>query len=287
MKFRAVGLCGIDNSIHPKQLVMYAHSYPFLEFGALFRPDKEGQPRYPTPDWVALLAETVKLHNEHSGTQEKMKLAAHLCERRVDEILRGDDSFVQKLCGWGFGRVQINATAVNGVDTSVFETMDGGGNSVAVAAFLSVVAKHPELEFILQKNEETRPLWEGVLQTFGNNNDSLSFPANISMLVDESKGTGVLPKNWPPIPPGTPYSIGYAGGIGPVNISGVLDQIFAANASNAMDMEHGVWIDMESSLRSQKNGKDVFDLDKCHEVVLAVCDDKKIFPHPPYLQEPK
>eukprot|EP00536_Pseudo-nitzschia_multiseries_P018094 jgi/Psemu1/264693/estExt_Genewise1Plus.C_21490003 len=286
MKFRAVGLCGADDSVHPKQLVLYAHAYPFVEFGVLFRPDKEGQPRYPTPEWVALLAKT----------QQNLKLAAHLCERRVDEVLKGDDTFVSKLEEWGFGRVQINATAVNGVDTSVFDDGDETTN-VVVNNFLSVVARHPELEFILQKNEETRPLWEGVLRrTLLQHKQHLlqQLPPNISMLVDESMGTGVLPERWPPIPRGTTYSIGYAGGIGPDNISTVLEQIRKANqeesdGSDESDEEYhnnkNIWIDMESSLRSQKNGADVFDLDKCHEVILAVCDEQMLFCHPPYLQE--
>lgn len=296
MKLRAVGLCGVDDSVHPKQLVMYAHLYPFLEFGVLFRPDKEGQPRYPTPDWVRRLSKAVKLRNEHehkhehnhNTTPHRMKLAAHLCERRVDEVLRGDDAFVQQLQEWGFGRVQINATAVNGVDTSVFEHPE----QPFVRGFLSVAAKHPNLEFILQQNEETRPLWEGVLEHCGD-----EFPDNVSMLLDESKGTGVLPNHWPPIPPLTPCcSIGYAGGIGPGNITSVFDAIEAANdtglnttadASNKQTNGdfRGIWIDMESSLRSETNGRDVFDLEKCFRVVMAVCDDKRLFSHPSFLVE--
>lgn len=269
MKLRAVGLCGVDNSVHPKQVVLYAHSYPFVEFGILFRPDKEGQPRYATPEWVRELSETIRAKNSHTSC--RMKLAAHLCERRVDEVLRGDDSFVRELYEWGFGRVQINATAINGVDTSVFKDP----KSNFVQHFLEIASNHPKLEFILQQNDETQPLWQGVLDA-----RCETFPANVSMLVDESKGTGRLPKTWKPIESAkTPYSVGYAGGIGPDNIVSVLDQIEEAAGT------HPVWIDMESRLRSVKEGKDVFDLDKCYTVINAVCD-KKIFSHPDFLREP-
>ena len=142
-----------------------------------------------------------------------MKLAAHLCERRDDEVLKGDDTFVRNLSKWGFGRVQVNATAVNGVDTSVFESNPQG----VIQNFLAVVDQNPDLEFILQKNAETRPLWEGVLRH--TIEKGKAFPSNVSMLLDESKGTGVLPNEWPPIPPETPYRVGYAGGIGPQHVS--------------------------------------------------------------------
>ena len=270
MNLDALGLCGVDDSVHPNQLVLYANAYPLVEFGVLFRPDKEGQPRYPSKEWVKLLSKAAGVSNECSSSG-KMKLAAHLCERRVDEVLRGDDSFVQNLHEWGFGRVQINATAVNGVDTSVFDTNSSG----VIQNFLAVVDKHPELEFILQKNAETQPLWQGVLD----HTSSIEFPSNVSMLLDESKGTGVLPEAWPPIPPNTPYKIGYAGGIGPSNVTDVLSKIQKSNDT----IEKAIWIDMESSLRSQKNGCDVFDLDKCYTVVLNVCQ-KGFLSHPPFLE---
>jgi hypothetical protein len=204
-----------------------------------------------------------------SSSSIKIKLAAHLCERRVNEVLNGDDTFIRQICDWGFKRVQINATAVNGVDTSRL------GESVP--QFLSVVTKYPHLEFILQKNDETRPLWNGVLESDDENSGrNVGYlPKNVSMLLDESKGTGVLATSWPKPP--QEYEIGYAGGIGPENIDQVLD--------NVMDAAKGrdVWIDMESRLRSEKNGKDIFDLDKCYQVVLAVCSTG-LYSHPDFLE---
>ncbi len=240
---------------------MYSNSYPFVEFGVLFRPDKEGEPRYATAEWVD---ELCKVAAKANG---KMKLAAHLCGARVNEVLVGDDSFLKTLSAWGFQRVQINATEVNGVDTSKL--------AESVEAFLMAVVAHPELEFILQKNEETKPLWQGLLtlshKTAGG---SGHLPQNVSMLIDESKGTGVLASSWP-TPPGE-YEIGYAGGIGPHNIQKVLNDILVVGNGRQ------IWIDMESSLRSTENGKDVFDLNKCYEVIDAVCK-AGIHSHPDFL----
>lgn len=280
---RAVGFCGADDSVDPKLLGIFSHLYPFVEFGVLFRPDKEGQPRYASTSWVQELARVVSASSSPASVAEtettndddnadktnmRMKLAAHLCGSRVDEVLRGDDCFVRTLPGLGFRRVQVNATAVNGVDMSY---LDGG----SAERFLSVSTKYPNLEFILQKNEETKPLWEGIL----NLESELAgkrgcLPKNISMLVDESKGTGVLAKSWPIAP--NEYEIGYAGGIGPHNISKVLDEVMVAGSGKR------IWIDMESSLRSIKNDKDIFDMDKCFQVICATCD-ANLYQHPNFL----
>ncbi len=127
------------------------------------------------------------------ASSSKMEMAAHLCGERVNEVLDGNDSFVSSLHQMGFRRVQINATKVNGVDTSNL------ANSVPKLSKL--MTKHDNLEFIIQKNDETKPLWEGVLQLDG------GVPKNVTMLVDESKGTGKLCQSWPTPP--KDYNIGY------------------------------------------------------------------------------
>mmetsp|Transcript_36496 Transcript_36496/g.56072 ORF Transcript_36496/g.56072 Transcript_36496/m.56072 type:complete len:205 (+) Transcript_36496:391-1005(+) len=198
-----------------------------------------------------------------------MKLAAHFCGERVNEVLRGDVSFVKQVYEWGFERIQINATAVNGVDTSLLE----GEN--AVDTFVKMAASFPNVEFIVQQNDETKPLWEGLLLLASQKDTSIggdgdddyiggTLPPNISMLLDESKGTGVMRSTWPSPP--TEYRVGYAGGIGPTNIEEVLSKI------QSVAKGRSVWIDMESSLRTkQKNdSNDVFDLDKCRSCITAV-----------------
>jgi hypothetical protein len=86
-----------------------------------------------------------------------MKVAAHLCEYYVNDVLNGDkaDTFLSQLTAWSFRRVQINATVVYGVDTSRL--------AESVPNVLVLIKRHPQLEFILQKNAETRPMWEGLL----------------------------------------------------------------------------------------------------------------------------
>lgn len=250
-KLRKLGFCGADDSVSPKMLALIFKSYPFVEFGVLFRPDKEGEPRYASSKWV----EELGVVASSSG----MTLAAHLCGSRVNEVLQGDDQFIGTLFENGFRRVQINATEVNGVHTSDLKG--------SVDRFLSVVSSHTNLEFIIQKNEETQPLWKGIL-SLGD------VPSNISMLFDESKGTGKLVSMWQS--PLQECEIGYAGGIGPKNIRQVLKDVLVAGQGRE------IWIDMESSLRSTVDGKDVFDLNKCFECIEAVCQEK-LYDHPNFL----
>ena len=42
-----------------------------------------------------------------------MRLAAHLCSSRCQEVIEGKMDFLTELKAMGFGRVQINATAGN------------------------------------------------------------------------------------------------------------------------------------------------------------------------------
>jgi hypothetical protein len=264
MKLRALGFCGADDSVHPHHLVILAKAYPLVEFGILFRPDLEGQPRYASTAWVEQLAKCINKEQFSPG----MKLAAHLCGSRVNDALEGKGApFLEQLQTWGFGRVQINATAVNGVDTSRLVE--------AVPILLALIQQFPTMEFILQQNDETQPLWEGLLQQYSaTTEDEKVLPHNVSMLLDESKGTGVLRADWPTPP--TEYDIGYAGGMGPDNIDSVLEKIKVAAAGRS------IWIDMESRLRSIKNDKDIFDLDKCYTVIDAVCK-AGLQSHPDYL----
>ena len=177
-KLSALGFCGADTSVNPRHLAILSQSYPSVEWGILFRPDKEGQPRYATKKWVQSLAEAFKISQGSSG-----RLAAHLCGEYVNDLLSADramkiDNFLTQLYEWGFRRVQVNATAVNGVFTECLSEKS------TLQSFLRAVNAHPKLEFIVQKNEETKPLWNNIVDM------SERQPVNMVFLHDESKGTG-------------------------------------------------------------------------------------------------
>ena len=265
-RLTAVGFCGADDSVHPHQLALVSQAYPGrIEWGVLWRPDRAGTPRYASSAWMERLGATAR--QMQSAGCPPMRLAAHFCGARVNELLGGGAAaarLLQEVVRLGFGRVQINATAVNGVDTSQLAD--------AAPVLWKLLQEFPQLEFIVQKNEETRPLWEPLEAWQAADAPSLS---NLAMLVDESKGTGIQSSFWPK--PSPIYKTGYAGGIGPDNVQSVLTDIVKVVGP------HGCfWIDMESSLRSTKNGRDIFDLDKCFQVIDTVCT-MKLMDRPSYL----
>jgi len=46
LNLRALGFCSIDDSIDPSLLAIISNKYPYVEWGVLFREDKEETPRY-------------------------------------------------------------------------------------------------------------------------------------------------------------------------------------------------------------------------------------------------
>ena len=248
---RVVGFCGADDSVAPEHLACISARFPWIEWGVLFRPDLEGTPRYATWAWVERLA-AVKRGGGGGGSA--LKLAGHLCAARCQQVLEGDASFVQQLHELGFGRVQINATAANKV------VVDATKLDVYAANVLACVGAVPQVEFIFQLNDETRQIWNYI-------SSSSPVPSNLSVLFDASCGLGVLATEYPAPLAGIPS--GYAGGIGPQNLSQVLAAV--GRAANGLP----VWIDMESSLRStvsdklNPQGLDSFSLDKCFACALV------------------
>lgn len=247
---RAVGFCGVDDSVHPEMLTLISRRYPWIEWGVLFRPDMEGQPRYATQEWV----QRVSLQKRG---ELNMQLAGHLCGERCQQVLDGHGEFVASLSKLGFGRVQINATAAN----KVF--VDPAKLTVYANNLITVMESAPEIEFIFQLNDETRGIWDAMVST----SDPHPAPGNVSVLFDASCGLGVEASEYQSPLPDIPC--GYAGGIGPSNITAVLAAVEAA----ARGMP--IWIDMESSLRvfiadkPQMPLRDVFSIDKAFACALA------------------
>ena len=230
-KLEALGFCGADDSVNPRLLALIGQNYPLVEWGILFRPDKEGQPRYASKEWISRLSNL--LNNNKPPTQQKIRLAAHLCGTHVNNLLtscdpssaKAIDDFLYQLYEWGFRRVQVNATAVNGVYT------DKLGEGKTMESFIRTINAHPKLEFIVQKNDETEPLWSALLKRG-------ECPENIVFLHDESKGTGKeVTGGWPTDSKFVSTSrkaVGFAGGIKPSNVKSV-----AINAQQACSASGG------------------------------------------------
>ena len=138
LNLRAMGFCGIDDTISPEILHLFSTHYTWIEWGILFQPELEGSPRYPTVEWV----EKLVAFNKANGSL--MRLAGHLCKARCVEVLNGNYAFAKSLAGKGFGRLQVNATLANGVH------VDAGNIEEYVANIRLCMAAVPEVEWIIQ-----------------------------------------------------------------------------------------------------------------------------------------
>mmetsp|Transcript_21860 Transcript_21860/g.36575 ORF Transcript_21860/g.36575 Transcript_21860/m.36575 type:complete len:313 (-) Transcript_21860:71-1009(-) len=243
MKFlRLMGFCGVDDSVAPELLKILSDRYEWIEWGVLFRSDLEGTARYPTWSWVDKLSQLcIGDSRVHSALKApvSMHLAGHLCADRCQEVLAGNTTFIQRLFDAGFRRVQINATAANSVN------VDAACIDEYVSNIQHCMMTLPHMEFIIQCNEETKPIYEPLLRN----------PApNMSILWDASCGKGVRVNNFPPpsLYPNIPC--GYAGGIGPdciLDILTAVQHVAQDDPKNADVVEkYRLWIDMESSLRT-------------------------------------
>lgn len=293
IQLSALGFCGADDSVEPTLLAAISAQHPWVEWGVLFREEKAGTPRYASKQWLESLGA--------ANPDRTMKLAAHLCSWRVDELLRGDTTFVAWLHDEiGFKRVQVNATSANGCDVGMFASDEGA--DTCVARLREAAASVPHIEFIMQRNSQTRPLWERMVE---------APPANVAMLFDDSMGLGVSTTSWPAPPPSTSsLRFGYAGGLSPSNlkeqmhliestapvrlrparrarpparatpprarvrVSAVLIATACAPCMTPRAQGRALWVDMESSLRTMlADDSDVFDVNKAMKCVRIIVDE--------------
>lgn len=239
-----IGFCGVDDTVSPELLELISSRYSWVEWGVLFRTDLEGTGRYASWSWVE------RLTTLRSSCGHELKLAAHLCGNRCEQVLGGDASFASKLHSLGFNRIQINPTAANSV------RVDDDKYPLYAEQLKAVMESLPMVEWLFQLNSETRPIWESIL--------AVGPPANVSILNDASCGKGVQIQEFPSPQQFGNIRCGYAGGIGPKTIASILDKV--VQEVTLLPSDTPVWVDMESSLRSVQTvdgaAVDTFDINK-------------------------
>lgn len=221
MKLDRVTVTGADDSIRPEDLLPLTDKYPFVEWGILYSGSRQGTSRYPSTPWLdSLLWQPL----------DRIKLSAHLCGKWVRElVLKGEFTFPVLNPLWQhYHRVQLN-----------FHSRFHKGAPL----WHENLRRNREKQYILQ--------YDGV-------NDRgcahLMESPNFSAvpLFDKSGGAGVVPGQWPKALPN--IYCGYAGGLGPENLTDELRRIEAAAGENR------IWVDMETRVRSEDDMK--FDLKK-------------------------
>lgn len=227
MSLPLLTMTGIDAKTDPKWIgsmlrkFILNSGYSALEF-AILRSPKVGQsPRYPTREEIKRL-----VSDANPGD-----FAFHLCGRYARMVHTHE---WQELCDIidfsQVGRVQVNSTEDN--EKAILNLW----------RFSAYIGKPVVMQ------------WRGD-----------RFPAvpGVQLLQDRSGGRGVVETQW--ISPDnlcakTKTIIGYAGGLGPENVSAALKAISTASAGRRF------WIDCESSLRTD----DWFDQTKAEDMAVEV-----------------
>lgn len=228
-------LTGVDERTDLTAIHSLSAEFPFVEWGFLYSPTRQGQPgRYPS---------TQMLQNAFLHLPANVRVALHICGQGVTDLLARRDATIEELVelvAIRGGRVQLN-----------FNLLDG---RIQPSALRKHLVRHPGTTFITQHNAANAILATLMWQV-----------RTHAILFDESAGRGMLPNGWSVAMPGK--ACGYAGGLGPDNLAEQLELI----ATAAGDCPF--WLDMEGKLRTpDANTADWFDLAKarrCLEVVAA------------------
>lgn len=189
-----------------------------VEFGVLLSYTSEGeQNKYPCIKWI----EKVFLNSFLEGK------SLHICGKSaVADFIKGRGAAAE--LSKEFPTVQLNFKFDEADLDELLEAFERNSDSV----------------IITQHNKNNKELWHLV----GYDNHAILF--------DDSGGRGFVRTEYPePIVPTKVF--GYAGGLGPDNISEEMPKILEAANGNIF------WIDMETNIRSN----DWFDLAKCTQVV--------------------
>lgn len=234
MKLQACTLTGVDEWTDFERMGRLSQRYPFVEWGVLYSPGRQGQEnRYPVmsgPRWA------------HLRASRRCRLALHVCGVGVSEVIGASPYWLETWLS-GIGRVQLNLRG------------DRFAAADVVAAVRKLRAADPARRVIVQLNSVNRELCE-----------ELNGVTGLEMLWDGSGGRGVLAKSWAQWGDPAHASVsqspwGYAGGFGPKNLSEELPKIIKAAGGRPF------WIDMEQNLR---NEEDCFDLARAEAVLDQV-----------------
>lgn len=220
-----VSLTGVDDNTKLTELAALGDEFPFVEWALLYVPHNEGAPRNPSKQWREAFV----------GSSLSGYKAIHLC---------GGLAFKQLLQGklpsdvYLVDRIQLNVNPRNRTFT----------DDQVVEIYRKSLTLGPDI--ILQRHTDTI----GPIARFLSELSSKD-KHRVHVLLDNSKGAGLVPDNWNIPTDIDDHFCGFAGGLEPTNVSSVIHQI------NSVGVNY--WIDMESGVRTDNQ----FDLHKAREIL--------------------
>lgn len=226
-----ITLTGADDTVTPEQLIKMSDDFPFVEWGLLI--GSIAGPRFPSCEWFDSLRSRATL----SST---MKLSLHICGSCLRQMIQQGSCDFAARTGMRFGRAQLNFHG-DPIETDHCDNIIKAIKSDLWMASETIVQLDGVNDWVLDEL-----LNAGIIA---------------SGLYDTSHGAGVKPIEWPS--PHQKWKVGYAGGLGPNTLLDDMKNIECAVG------QKGIWIDMETKLRSNIPSFDFFDLDKCRAVLMT------------------
>jgi hypothetical protein len=249
---KTVTVTGADDSVKPSDLAEVAATFPFVEFGILFRgtenrtrvadgdPPIMNKPRFPSLDWMLeLLCEVEPRINPN------LALSCHMCGQAARDFLEG--VFLvgcQEPVNTHFRRCQINTHGVphdfdaRRLRETVWRmTMNGQQvifqyDGVNTDAMLSCTGRHVHDEY---------------------ESGDFSIASLYGRMMPSEEWSHPLAK--------TKISVGFAGGLSSENVASQIERILGVAG------EAPFWIDAETHLRSDDGRR--FDLEKVRRFLEA------------------
>lgn len=217
-----VTITGADDTTSLLDLVALSHEFPFVEWGFLLGRGigpgtaiGDGLPRFPSHAWLRAFASL-------ADPEPRVRYALHFCGGFVASAIRGEDPAgsgdLHLFTQHSAARIQLN--------------FRGREQHVDVPALAAWMKSRPHQKVILQLGGTIGgAVFEHMRQ----------YVPGVQGLFDRSGGRGTVPGAWPT--PKSVASYGYAGGLGPKNLSVEWPLISAAAG------DRRVWIDMETGVR--------------------------------------
>jgi hypothetical protein len=241
MPLALCSLTGIDETTPLVELAVVSDMYPYAEWGFLYSTKRQGTPgRYPS---------VARMQRAFGELPPYVRVALHVGGAGVAQLLDGEQvvcELLERVRARG-GRVQLNFDASRG--------------EVDLSRLRQFILARPALAFITQHNESNKTLAHVLADV-----------ANHAILFDSSLGRGISPQAWQR--PMDSVPCGYAGGLGPENLSQQLPRIYAAAGQAEF------WIDMEERLRDEHDRFSMTLARKCLEIVSAEASGRMDFPAP-------
>jgi len=234
---------GADDATAPESLLPLSKEYPFVEWGVLVAKNEIEEPKYPSVSW---LERWLNFRDEQKKQGFDIDFSIHICNEWAEEIAFGGSGAFDKM-----GHI---LSRVPRLQLNFARFLDDKLNKEKLFALL----KGKDQEFVFQLPSFS--YIDLVLEARKQGIRAFAF-------FDPSAGQGISPSGGWPNPPSVNIPVGFAGGLGPLNLQAALNTIsklssYELEPSVELPADHvrEYWVDMETNVRT--DGK--FDLEKVH-----------------------